>query len=123
MSFSKKRTQRTGDVIYDSAMSIIAEKFTDSALIQISDWKQQALRSIDNGLKDQIEEILPYINYIENWKNSILKEAVEKQIALQQGLYFDKRFNSNECKISFTELILIANPDIRPNGWTMPSLD
>lgn len=118
-----KKAQRSGNRIVDDALQFIASHYTNLALVQLTQWKSEALRSIDKGLSLDIEQALPLIEGVEKWKDAVNKRIVQKRMSVIAGNSYHNDFELiGDPPVSFTEVYLAGHPDDRPDGWTVPDV-
>ena len=123
MVFSKNRAQRTSNVITNDGLQYIADYFTNLALVQFLQWKMEAQYSIDNGLNSDLEQALPYILVVDEWKKAVNKKIVENKSKLAAGYTYENDFSEiGDPPVTFTQIYLAGHPSDRPEGWIAPDI-
>jgi hypothetical protein len=142
-----RKLKREQDKLLAAAQKFVSDYFDDFAMIQLLDWKTEAYRHRDQygvvefsydqegnrsivSATDPLPEghekqlILPYIDAIESWKNTIMADyLLNRKIELLKGNLVSKDFtNHGEPPLSFTDMFLIVTPSLRPDGWDYPIL-
>lgn len=140
-SFLKRNRNKTR--LLAKAQEYVSTYFDDFALIQMVDWKADALRQKDNfgkieiidgvitglellpeGENPDLQLILPYIEAVKVWKDQVMADYLmyRKPKALTGDEVSYDYSNHGQPPVSFTDLFLIVNADQRPNGWQMPEI-
>jgi hypothetical protein len=143
-----KRNYKFGkDRLLAKAQAFVSEYFDDFGLIQLTDWKQDALwHKFINGEVERVFEndvwvermkngsplptgyeiqlCLPLIRSVEAWKNNILAAylLVHKPRLIDNPVYDYDYTKFGQPPVSFTDIFLAITPHLRPSGWEIPDV-
>ena len=90
----------------------------------IMDYSINGLDLLPEGENSNIQLALPYIEAIRSWKDGIMGDylLIRKPAVLEGAQPNYDYTNHGTPPISFTNLFLVINADLRPTGWEFPEI-